>query len=58
MIVDPVTIAPELSVRQALEFMNKYRVSGLPVTRGQRSLAFSRIAICASKAISISPSAP
>ncbi len=36
MIVDPVTIAPELSVRQALEFMNKYRVSGLPVTRGQR----------------------
>jgi IMP dehydrogenase len=36
MIVDPVTIAPELSVRQALDFMNKYRVSGLPVTRGQR----------------------
>ena len=36
MIVDPVTIAPEISVRQALEFMNKYQVSGLPVTRGQR----------------------
>ncbi len=36
MIVDPVTIAPEISVRQALEFMNKYKVSGLPVTRGQR----------------------
>ena len=36
MIVDPVTIAPELSVRQALDFMNKYKVSGLPVTRGQR----------------------
>jgi IMP dehydrogenase len=35
MIVDPVTIAPELSVRQALEIMNKYKVSGLPVTRGQ-----------------------
>src|ERR1700735_2720627 len=34
MIVDPVTIAPELTVRQALEIMNKYRVSGLPVTRG------------------------
>jgi len=34
MIVDPVTIAPELSVRQALEIMNKYKVSGLPVTRG------------------------
>ena len=36
MIVDPVTIAPELSVRQALEIMCKYRVSGLPVTRGTR----------------------
>jgi IMP dehydrogenase len=36
MIVDPVTIGPEMSVRQALEFMNKYKVSGLPVTRGHR----------------------
>jgi IMP dehydrogenase len=34
MIVDPVTIAPELSVRQALDIMTKYKVSGLPVTRG------------------------
>jgi IMP dehydrogenase len=36
MIVDPVTIAPELSVRQALDIMTKYRVSGVPVTRGTR----------------------
>ena len=36
MIVDPITIAPEISVRQALEIMNKYKVSGLPVTRGMR----------------------
>src|ERR1700687_2452735 len=36
MIVDPVTIAPELSVRQALDIMSKYKVSGLPVTRGAR----------------------
>src|ERR1700758_4568968 len=34
MIVDPVTIAPELSVREAMDIMTKYRVSGLPVTRG------------------------
>src|SRR6202451_3689530 len=34
MIVDPVTISPEISVRQALDIMNKYKVSGLPVTRG------------------------
>ncbi len=36
MIVDPVTIAPELTVRQALDIMTKYRVSGLPVTRGAK----------------------
>jgi IMP dehydrogenase len=36
MIVDPVTIAPELSVRQATEIMAKYRISGLPVTRGMK----------------------
>ena len=36
MIVDPVTIGPEMSVRQALDIMNKYKVSGLPVTRGSR----------------------
>ena len=36
MIVDPVTIAPEMTVRQALEIMNKYKVSGLPVTCGPR----------------------
>src|SRR6202167_5276664 len=34
MIVDPVTISPELTVREALDIMTKYRVSGLPVTRG------------------------
>src|SRR5215471_228919 len=36
MIVDPVTISPDITVRQSLEFMNKYKVSGLPVTRGSR----------------------
>lgn len=36
MIVDPVTIAPEMTVRQALEIMTKYKVSGLPVTRGAK----------------------
>jgi len=36
MIVDPVTISPELSVREAMEIMTKYRVSGLPVTRGPK----------------------
>jgi IMP dehydrogenase len=36
MIVDPVTISPDLSVRDAMEIMGKYRVSGLPVTQGPR----------------------
>ena len=36
MIVDPVTISPEHSVRHALDLMNKYHVSGLPVTRGSK----------------------
>jgi IMP dehydrogenase len=36
MIVAPVTISPEEPVRRALEIMNKYRVSGLPVTRGTK----------------------
>ena len=36
MIVDPVTISPEHTVQQALDIMTKYRVSGLPVTRGTR----------------------
>ncbi len=36
MIVDPVTVSPDALVRHALEVMTKYRVSGLPVTRGTR----------------------
>jgi IMP dehydrogenase len=36
MIVDPVTIDPEARLDRALEIMEKYRVSGLPVTRGPR----------------------
>jgi IMP dehydrogenase len=36
MIVDPVTISPEHSLHHALDLMNKYHVSGLPVTRGAK----------------------
>jgi IMP dehydrogenase len=36
MIVDPVTISPDITLKQALEIMTKYRISGLPVTRGAR----------------------
>ena len=34
MIVDPVTVHPEQPIAEALSIMQRYRISGLPVTRG------------------------
>ena len=34
MIVDPVTIEPERTVSDALDVMRRYKISGVPVTRG------------------------
>ena len=36
MIVDPVTIRPEKKVKAVLELMEKYRISGVPVTEGDK----------------------
>ena len=36
MIVDPVTIHPEKPVAEVLEMMKKYRISGVPVTKGDK----------------------
>jgi IMP dehydrogenase len=36
MIVDPVTVAPTAKVAEALEVMARYRISGVPVTRGTK----------------------
>ncbi|HEV2388697.1 MAG TPA: IMP dehydrogenase [Candidatus Acidoferrales bacterium] len=36
MIVEPVTIEPEAPLHRALDIMRKYKISGLPVTRGPR----------------------
>src|SRR6202167_321838 len=36
MIVDPVTIAPEQPISDALELMRRYKISGVPVTRKGR----------------------
>ena len=36
MIIDPVTIHPEQSVEEVLKLMEKYRISGLPVTKGDQ----------------------
>src|SRR5580700_7510508 len=33
MIVDPITIAPDKRIADALEMMERYRISGVPVTR-------------------------
>jgi IMP dehydrogenase len=38
MIVDPVTVHPEQSVREALDVMARYRISGLPVIDAQGQL--------------------
>ncbi|MDH4120274.1 MAG: IMP dehydrogenase [Deltaproteobacteria bacterium] len=35
MISDPVTISPDATVRQALDLMERFRISGVPVTRGK-----------------------
>ena len=36
MIVDPVTIHPDQQVHEVLKLMEKYRISGVPVTRGDQ----------------------
>jgi IMP dehydrogenase len=36
MIVDPVTVAPNAKVAEALEVMARYRISGVPVTQGSK----------------------
>ena len=33
MIVDPITIEPELKIFDALALMKRYRISGVPVTK-------------------------
>jgi len=36
MIVDPITISPDKKISDALAMMKRYRISGIPVTQGQR----------------------
>ncbi|MDP3284985.1 MAG: IMP dehydrogenase, partial [Desulfobacterales bacterium] len=36
MIVDPVTIHPDQKVREVLKLMEEYRISGVPVTKGDQ----------------------
>jgi IMP dehydrogenase len=36
MIVDPITISPEKKISDALDMMKRYRISGIPVTKGGR----------------------
>ena len=36
MIVDPITISPDHKIKDVLDLMAKYRISGIPVTRGKR----------------------
>jgi IMP dehydrogenase len=36
MIVDPITIRPEQKIKDALDLMARYRISGIPVTTGKK----------------------
>jgi IMP dehydrogenase len=57
MIVDPVTIGPDKKISDALELMQRYRISGVPVTQTDgrlvgiltnRDLRLKRASICPS----------
>jgi IMP dehydrogenase len=36
MIIDPITITPDAKISEALDLMKKYRISGVPVTKGHK----------------------
>ena len=36
MIADPITLSPEAPIRKALELMEKFKISGVPVTQGRK----------------------
>jgi len=36
MIIDPITISPDAKIADALDVMKKYRISGVPVTKGHK----------------------
>ncbi len=36
MIVNPITLAPDVPISRALELMEKFRISGVPITEGKR----------------------
>jgi IMP dehydrogenase len=36
MILDPITISPDQTIRDAHQLMEKYRISGIPVTKGKK----------------------
>ena len=38
MIIDPITIGPEYTINQVQKLMKKYRISGVPVTKGKQLL--------------------
>ena len=37
MILDPITISPDQTIRDAHDLMARYRISGIPVTKGRQA---------------------
>jgi len=42
MIRNPITLKPDRTVREALEVMRKYSISGIPIVSEEHLVAFSR----------------
>ena len=55
-ITDPFFLAPDNSVREAVALMERYKISGVPITKTANWSAFSLTATCASSPITISRS--
>jgi len=53
---DPVTIAPQMTVRDVLNLTRQHKISGLPVVDGKMLVGIVTTATCASRPISTSPS--
>ena len=49
MIRDPITVAPDMTIRQVLELTRSKGISGVPVVQGAKVVGIVTIATCASK---------
>jgi len=56
MIVDPVTMSPDAKIADALEVMRRYKISGVPITKGKKLVGILTNRDLASRPASTAPS--